>query len=125
VEEPDIRILENAETEPPRKRKKSLAAIELNLAIKQMQTPSKVPINTKDMLGIIKREMALFQGGGTRGHYLQLTYDALKTISPTTVESERAFSSAGYLCNKVRSSMNDETLDSLCFLRYHFQLNTN
>jgi hypothetical protein len=121
-EEPEVQIMEDAEGEPRQKKRKSKSAMELNEAIKKMQTPSKPTIQTKDVLGFIKREMALFEGGGSRGYYLQQTYDALKVISPTTVESERAFSSAGYLCNKVRSSMNDNTLDSLCFLRSHFQI---
>ena len=35
------------------------------------------------------------------------------------VESERAFSSAGYFCSKLRSRFNDDSLDKLCFLKFY------
>ena len=64
--------------------------------------------------------MSLFEAGGTRGSVLEGAYKALLAIPPTSVESERAFSAAGYLC-KIRSRMADKTLDTLCFLRSYFQ----
>lgn len=60
---------------------------------------------------IIKQELALFQSVGNRGFYMSKVYNYLLMIKPTSVESERAFSSAGYFCNKLRSRMNDNTLD--------------
>lgn len=74
-----------------------------------------------NLLATIKKEMNLFEGGGTKGLHLQLAYEYLKTIKPTSVESERAFSSAGYICNKVRARMSDSTLDDICFLRSYFR----
>lgn len=70
---------------------------------------------------ILKREMTLFECGGNRGKYLETVYTYVKSIPPTSVEAERAFSAAGYLCNKIRSNLKDETLDTLSFLRKHFQ----
>lgn len=66
-------------------------------------------------------EMALHENGGGRGKFLTKAYNALITIKPTSVESERAFSTAGYFCNKIRSRLNDSTLDVLLFLRSYFQ----
>ena len=65
---------------------------------------------------IVKREMYIFEAEGKRGTNLELANEHLKTIRPTSVESERAF-----LCTIIRSRLNDDTLDALCFLRAYFQ----
>ena len=69
----------------------------------------------------LKAEMALFQGNGNRGVNLQRLYEYLTTVPPTSVEAGRAFSAAGTLCTKIRSSLGDESLDALCFMRSYFQ----
>ena len=63
--------------------------------------------------------MQLFEGGGLRGKNLQAVYSYLLTISPSCVEAERAFSSAGVLCTRIRLS--DGVLDDMLFLRSYFQ----
>jgi len=68
--------------------------------------------------------MALFDAGGARGFNLELAYKYLRYIPPSSVESERAFSAAGYLCSKLRTRLNDDTLNKLCFLRAFFNTNT-
>ena len=65
--------------------------------------------------------MSIFEAVGKRGTNLELAFEHLKTIRPTSVESERACSSAGQICTKISSPLNDDTLDALCFLRAHFQ----
>lgn len=70
---------------------------------------------------VIKKEMDLFECGGTRGRYLQFAYNCLITLLPTSVESERAFSAAGYIARDIRCRLADSTLDTLCFLRSYFQ----
>ena len=69
---------------------------------------------------IVANEMLVFEKNKTRGIYLDKIYNMLITIKPSSVESERAFSSAGLVCTKIRSRMNDDTLDHLCFLRAFF-----
>ena len=54
---------------------------------------------------------------------LNFAYLSLLSISGISVESERAFSAAGYFCNKFRSSLSDENLNNLCVLRTFFQTN--
>ena len=66
----------------------------------------------------IKAEMAVYESSGKRGRCLDQVYNYLLSIPPTSVEAERAFSSAGGLCTKLRSRLSDETMDTLCFLRY-------
>lgn len=69
----------------------------------------------------IQVEMGLFDGGGQRGTHLTRAYNLLLSIPPSSVEAERVFSSASYLCNRLRTKMNADTLDALSFLRSYYQ----
>lgn len=91
----------------------------LNFAInKEKQMDHKVITKKSGNLDkTINKEMAIFEEGGYRGLNLQKAYDYLNTIPPTSVEAERVFSSSGKICSKIRSSLSDESLDTLCFLR--------
>ena len=46
-----------------------------------------------------------------------MLFNALKTIPPTSVEAERAFSSLGLFATKIRSLLQDDTLDALTFFK--------
>ena len=48
---------------------------------------------------------------------LQLVYSYLQSIPPTSVEAKRAFLATGMLCTRIRSSLTEATMDTLCFLR--------
>ncbi|KRZ00560.1 hypothetical protein T11_6182 [Trichinella zimbabwensis] len=77
----------------------------------------------KDIMKIIKNEMAVFEAVGQRPKTLQMLYDALITVPSTSWEAERSFSAAGLFVTKLRSSLKDETIDTLCLLRsYHMQI---
>ena len=73
----------------------------------------------------IKTEMAVFQSTGKRGRCLELVYRWLMSVPPTSVEAERAFSAAGVLCTKMRSRLDDCTLDVLYFLRPYYGNSAN
>ncbi|KAI8432620.1 hypothetical protein MSG28_013606 [Choristoneura fumiferana] len=62
-----------------------------------------------DLMSVIKVEMALYENGGVKGKYLLQVYDSLLKVPPTSLESERVFSSAGYLCNHLKTKLNDDT----------------
>ena len=101
---------------PPTKKNKLPLYEELDAAIKKaIEARSIVPnfknftLPEKLLLKMIKQELNLFDNGG------------LLLIKPTSVQSERASFACGYLCRKIRSRMNDDTLDHLCFLRSFFQ----
>lgn len=82
------------------------------------------PISTvnTDLDSIIRVEMCIYDSaGGGREVFLTAAYNYLLSITPTSVEAERAFSSAGYFCNKLRSSLGDKTLNALSFMRSYFQ----
>ena len=65
----------------------------------------KQPQRAGDIIKCLKKEMSLFEDESVRGKYLQQVYDLLLTIRPTSVESERAFSAAGIILNKLRCRM--------------------
>lgn len=81
--------------------------------------------DSEDIDKTLKKEMSVFESDGTKGKYLCMAYEYLVTITPTSVEAERAFSAAGYICNDLRSRLGDETINSLCFLRSYFQNSIN
>ena len=89
-------------------------------------TTRKIPISSaataksKELSKIIKGEMALFENGGCRGSNLQLCYEYLLTIPPTSVQSERAFSVAGSFATKLRSKLGDTSLNALVALKSYF-----
>ena len=67
----------------------------------------------------IKREMTILETTGQRPPCLDQIFKAVSTLPPTSVEAERAFSAAGLFVTKMRSSLSDNSLDTLCFLRHH------
>ncbi|CAH0405771.1 unnamed protein product [Chilo suppressalis] len=78
-------------------------------------------LTTNSLESLIKKEMNLYESGGSKGELLQFADNCLRSVVPTSVESERAFSAAGYLASKIRSRLADDSLDILCFLRSYFQ----
>lgn len=73
-----------------------------------------------DIDSIIKQELCLFEASNKRGKYLQMAYEFLLTIPPTSIDSERAFSVAGGVCTKIRNRLEDNTLEALTCLKCHF-----
>lgn len=62
----------------------------------------------------------IFSNGGHRNYYLRNANNQLSLIQPKSVESEKCFLSAGYICNKFMSRIKDTTLNALIFLRLNF-----
>lgn len=97
----------------------------LQSALSQVETPQlqrfKKPVSIEKLSNIISQEIDLLNEGGNLGINLQLAFDYLKTIPPTSVESERCFFSAGLICSKIRSKLEDNTIDKLMFLRHYFR----
>ena len=62
-------------------------------------------LNSFDFEKLLKKEMSAYESNGVRSKFLSLTYNYLMTISPTSVEAERAFSAAGYICIRLRSRL--------------------
>lgn len=45
----------------------------------------------------------------------------MKNIQVSSVESERSFSVAGRMCNKLRSRLGDDALSDLTMLYYYYK----
>ena len=64
----------------------------------------------------------MFENTGEKTLRLRLLYENLKTVPPTSIESERAFSSFGLYVTKLRSRLGDRLINSLCFLKTFYAL---
>ena len=63
-----------------------------------------------------------FEATHERSADLEKLHQALLTIAPTSVSSERAFSIAGN--SRRRARIKDGTVDNLCFLQSYFANNS-
>ena len=51
----------------------------------------------------------------------RMLYNALKTIRPTSCESERSFSKVSKILNKFRTNLKDNNLNALVVLSHHLK----
>ncbi len=87
---------------------------------KENYTKQKETRTKKDYDKILKK-MIVYENEGVRGKNLSLIYDYLMALKPTSVEAERSFSAAGYICSSLRSRLGDNAINAICFLRSYFQ----
>jgi len=66
----------------------------------------------------IKEEIDYFKVQNIKGKFLKNIFNALMSISPTSIDSKRAFFMAESFCKKIRFRLEDETLNVLCLLGY-------
>ena len=78
-----------------------------------LELENKITQDPKDLAQMIRREIIFFEEDGIKEKYLTLVFESLKTIRPTSIDSERAFYTAGLFCNKIRSCLGDKTFDTL------------
>lgn len=88
-------------------------AISAALKTKPIKTKS---INKKN----IQKELQFYESTGNKTKNLDKLLEALMTIQPTSIESERTFSTSSNFCTKKRSSMSDSTINALSFLKSYF-----
>ena len=69
----------------------------------------------------IAKDMLAYEASGKRPKNLDLLVNALKSIPPTSVESERIFSITNKTLTKQRVRMRDKTLDALVFLKARYK----
>ena len=82
-------------------------------------TSSSTPICSTS-LSLLRKEMNLFEATKKLPESLRLVKDALETVSPTTVEVERSFSTSGNFVSKIRNRLGDKTIDTLQFLKGYY-----
>jgi hypothetical protein len=80
---------------------------------------------TKDVMGIVKKGLTIFEIEGKRVANLESCYEHLNSIPPSSVELERVFSGCGRTFTKIRSSLHDDSVDMLTFLRGYFKTENN
>ncbi|GBM73469.1 hypothetical protein AVEN_132113-1 [Araneus ventricosus] len=66
---------------------------------------------------IVKQELQLLDSPEYRSANIIKLRVALKAIPPTSAESERTFSAAGLFITKLRTRLNDKSIDFLCLLK--------
>ena len=111
----------NTSLEPP-VAKKSREEEELDELLSGLggKEPKKELSSSDQILNLIKKEMAVYELSGEVGISLKKLKEAIATIPATSVEAERAFSAAGLFVTKLRTRLQDDLIDVLCFLRAHF-----
>ena len=68
----------------------------------------------------IRNEFKIFEATGKRTENLEVLFQALLTIQPTSTSNERVFSVAGNFSTKIRNQLQFSTLNCLIFLKYYF-----
>lgn len=68
----------------------------------------------------IKAEFSLFEATNKRTKNLDMLFNALKTIKPSSIASERVFSISGNIVTKIRTRLSHNSVDILCFLKSYF-----
>lgn len=90
----------------------------LNAAVNEAQKRKHNDENKSELLG---KELRVFEATGERTQNLNIIYNALMSIPPTSVESERVFSTAGLFITKMRTRLSDRSINCLCFLKSYFR----
>ena len=80
-------------------------------------------VTERRLQNMVKQELANLAYTG-RGFYTGQAYQWLKTVVPTSVEAERVFSSVGNVVTKLRTRLNDETVNALVFLKTYYSCRT-
>ena len=106
---PEESVSEFAENQNKSLKEKLEEALEASKLMKK--------VNNTSLEDVVSKEMQMLSLEGGRGTYLQLIYDFLIIIPPTSVECERCFSTCGKICTKVKSSLSNELISALVFLR--------
>ena len=66
------------------------------------------------------KELDIFEITSERTKNIDLLNDAIRSVPPTSVESERAFSAAGHFVTKLQTQLSDKNINVLCLLRGYY-----
>ncbi len=76
--------------------------------------------NITNVENFLISEMDLYQRTGICTKSIISLRNSLLSIPPTSIETERVFSTVGSFLTKTRSNLSDSNVDDLCILRSHF-----
>ena len=86
----------------------------------------KQELNNEDLsIKYVNKEFSVIESTRKCISNLETLFQCLKIIQPTSVESEQVFSACGLFVTNLRSSLNDNTIDTLCFLKSYYKNNKN
>lgn len=74
-----------------------------------------------DMKKLLQHEISGYEKNNVLGGNLQKILSALKSIQPTSTESERTFSLAENTCTKKKGRLSDKSLNNIVFLKSYFK----
>ena len=81
---------------------------------------NKVSLN---VLACIKKEMAVFKGSNDYPKMFKKLHCAIKSLPKSSVEeAKKWFSAAGNFIIKLRTSLSDKMIYTLCFLRSNLKV---
>ena len=83
-------------------------------------TTKAVTAQKKTTLSMMKSEMKYFEASGELPPMLSKLHHDMSSIPVSSVEVERLFNAAGCFITRLRSRLNDEMIDAMCFLRSYF-----
>ena len=69
----------------------------------------------------MKKDFNFYEKTTSMSKRLQSLNEALKSVKPTSVESERVFSTSGKFVAPLRNRLSDTSINALVFLKYYFQ----
>ena len=78
-------------------------------------------MSPNEVLSTVKKELAVLETSGERPGLLEKVYKALLTLPPSSTEAERTFSTTGFFVSKLRTSLNDDTIDTLVLLKSYLR----
>ena len=89
----------------------------LEQAIKQSMGSSS---SSSDRNIHISKELEVFEITSERTKNIDLLYDTIQSVPPTSVESEMTFSAAGLFVTKLRTRLSDKSINAICLLRGYY-----
>ena len=90
----------------------------MSLTIQSAVIEKSEPLNNNNMKHL-QKELNILEVTGEKTNNISFLIDALKTVPPIYIESERAFSAAGIFITKLWTRLNDCNINHLSFLKSH------
>ena len=121
---------ENDDYEPQKKQMKNkfeeLDAILSGTGKRRIKTPNKKMFQPQDLLETMKKEMAVLETTLKRPSCLEKLYKGLSTnFDHVNQSTSQPVTSQPTFVTKLRTSLDDKTVDSLCFLRSNVKIVTD
>jgi hypothetical protein len=97
------------------------ARLNQSISAETDQGANKKPESRKSKSAILRKEIDVYIDTGRLSEQLKLLKNALLSVKPTSVEPERNFSFTGNLVSKLRSSLGDDLIDDIVFMRCYYK----